>query len=128
MDFMSDQTLGGTKLRVLTMVDAPTRLSPAIDVHTTYRGIDVVGTLERVIAIYGLPTASAPTRARSSRRRTSTSGPGRTALSKTSAGPGESTDKAFAEPFNSRVRAELLSANWILTPTGPEPGRRPRQM
>jgi putative transposase len=42
-------------LRVLTIVDAATRVSPAIDVRPTYRGIDVVTTLERVTAIYGLP-------------------------------------------------------------------------
>lgn len=52
---MSDQTFDGTKLRVLTIVDAPTRLSPAIDVRTSYRALDVVVTLERATAIYGLP-------------------------------------------------------------------------
>ncbi len=29
--------------------------------------------------------------------------------------PGKPTDNAFAEAFNSRVRAELLSANWFLS-------------
>ena len=55
MDFMQDQTFDGTKLRVLTIVDAATRVSPAIDVRPTYRGIDMVTTLERVTALYGFP-------------------------------------------------------------------------
>ena len=29
--------------------------------------------------------------------------------------PGKPTDNAFAEAFNSRVRAELLSANWFFS-------------
>src|SRR5690606_20343372 len=69
MDFMADQTFDERKLRILTIVDAATRLSPAIDVRPTYRGVDVVETLERVTAIYGRPSGSAPTRARSSPQR-----------------------------------------------------------
>src|SRR5690606_35002656 len=49
------QTFDERKLRILTIVDAATRLSPAIDVRPTYRGVDVVETLERVTAIYGRP-------------------------------------------------------------------------
>jgi transposase InsO family protein len=37
--------------------------------------------------------------------------------------PGKPTDNAFAEAFNSRIRAELLSAKLVR-----KPGRRPRQM
>ena len=55
MDFLSDQLFGGSRIRVLAIVDAFTRLSPAIDVRQRYRGVDVVDTLERVTANYGMP-------------------------------------------------------------------------
>jgi len=53
MDFLSDQLFDGRKIRVLTIVDNFTRVSPAIDVRTSYRGADVVATLERVAQAYG---------------------------------------------------------------------------
>ena len=69
MDFMQDQTFDGSKLRVLTIVDAATRASPAIDVRPIYGGVDAGATLARVTALYGLPSASAVIKARSSRPR-----------------------------------------------------------
>ena len=48
MDFVHDQLFDGRKIRVLTIVDTFTRLSPAIDVRQSFRGADVVETLERV--------------------------------------------------------------------------------
>jgi hypothetical protein len=44
MDFLSDQLFDGRKIRVLTIVDNFTRVSPAIDVRLSYRGADVVAT------------------------------------------------------------------------------------
>jgi putative transposase len=55
MDFVHDQLFDGTKLRVLTVVDTYTRLSPAIDVRHSYRGSDVVETLERAAREHGYP-------------------------------------------------------------------------
>src|SRR5271157_3006638 len=47
MDFVHDQLFDGTKIRVLTIVDTLSRVSPAVDVRHSYRGSDVVETLER---------------------------------------------------------------------------------
>lgn len=55
LDFMSDQLFDGQRIRILTIVDAFTRLSPAVDVRQSYRGNDVVVTLERVSQTYGKP-------------------------------------------------------------------------
>lgn len=55
MDFLSDQLFDGRKIRVLSIVDNFTRLSPALDVRFSYRGSDVVETLERIAAQYGRP-------------------------------------------------------------------------
>jgi putative transposase len=55
MEFVHDQLFDGRKVRVLTIVDIFTRLSPAIDVQQNYRGADVVATLERVPRELGYP-------------------------------------------------------------------------
>src|SRR4051794_5083339 len=55
MDFVHDQLFDGRKIRILTVVDTFTRLSPAIDVRQQFRGADVVQTLERVSREIGVP-------------------------------------------------------------------------
>lgn len=57
MDFLSDQLFDGSKIRVLTIVDAFSKIAPAIDVRQRYTGADVVATLERVTVEHGLPTS-----------------------------------------------------------------------
>jgi putative transposase len=52
MDFVHDQLFDGTKIRMLTIIDTLTRLSPAADVRQSYR---VVETLERGAAEFGYP-------------------------------------------------------------------------
>ena len=47
MDFVHDQLFDGRRIRVLTIIDTFTRLSPAIEVRQSFRGSDVVETLER---------------------------------------------------------------------------------
>jgi putative transposase len=48
MDF---QLFDGRKIRVLTIVDNFTRVSPTIDVRLSYRGADLVATLERIASL-----------------------------------------------------------------------------
>ena len=55
MDFLSDQLFDGRKIRVLSIVDNFTRVSPTIDVRLSYRGANVVATLERIASAYGRP-------------------------------------------------------------------------
>ena len=112
MDFLSDQLFDGTRIRVLTIVDACSQIAPAIDVRRSCRGADVVETLERVVARYGLP-----------RQIRLDNGPefisrdlwayARGVVLDFSR-PGKPTDNAFAESFNGKVRAECLNANWFL--------------
>ncbi len=115
MDFLSDQLFDGRKIRVLSIVDNFTRVSPALDVRTSYRGSDVVETLERIAAAHGRP-----------KRIRLDNGP--EFISKDLdlwayqhdvvldfSRPGKPTDNAFAEAFNGRVRAECLNAYWFLS-------------
>jgi putative transposase len=48
MDFVHDQLFDGRKIRILTVIDTFTRLSPAIEVRQQFRGADVVAVLEQV--------------------------------------------------------------------------------
>jgi len=47
MDFVHNQLATGRKLRILTAVDTYSRLSPVVDPRFSYRGEDVVATLEQ---------------------------------------------------------------------------------
>jgi putative transposase len=55
MDFVHDQLATGRKLRVLTIVDTFSRYVPALDVRFSYRGENVVATLDRVCRKVGYP-------------------------------------------------------------------------
>ncbi len=54
MDFNSDQLFDGRRIRTLTIVDAFNRLSPAIDICETYRGSNVVVTLEKFDRVHDM--------------------------------------------------------------------------
>jgi putative transposase len=60
MDFLSGQLFDGRKIRILSIIDNFTPVSPALDVRPTYRVADVVETLERIAAAYGRPQACLP--------------------------------------------------------------------
>ena len=55
MDFVHDQLATGRKLRILTVVNTHSRYCPAVDPRFSYRGEDVVQTLERVCQAGGYP-------------------------------------------------------------------------
>ena len=55
MDFVHDQLATGKKFRVLTVVDTFSRYVPVLDVRYSYRGEDVVATLDRVCRTAGYP-------------------------------------------------------------------------
>lgn len=115
MDFVHDQLFGGTKIRILTVVDTLTRLSPAIDVRQSYRGSDVVETLERGAKEFGYPKTIRVD-----------SGPEFVSkeldlwayikgVTLDFSRPGKPTDDAFIEAFNGKFRAECLNAHWFMS-------------
>jgi putative transposase len=87
MDFVHDQLFDGRKIRILTIVDTFTRLAPAIDVRPSYRGIDVVATLDRVTAELGYPKTIRLDNGRSSSAKSLTFGPSFMRSRSTTAGP-----------------------------------------
>ena len=55
MDFVHDQLALGRTIRVLTVVDTFSRYVPVLDARFSYRGEDVVATLDRVCRRIGYP-------------------------------------------------------------------------
>lgn len=55
MDFVHDELFNGDRIRLLTLVDNFTRVSPWIEVGRNLTGKRVVEVLERVTARHGLP-------------------------------------------------------------------------
>ena len=118
MDFMADQLFDGRRLRILTIVDAFSRLSPAIDVRQSYRGADVVDTLERVTKVYGMPKTIRVDNGPEFVSRDLDLWAYMNGVTLDFSRPGKPTDNAFVElfngsPFQSRVPEYLLV---------PEPG------
>ena len=55
MDFMADELFDGRRLRLLTIVDNFSRVSPFIGVGFSYKGYDVVSSLNLAVAQFGVP-------------------------------------------------------------------------
>ena len=55
MDFLHDELFDGRRIRVLTIVDNLTRVSPAIGVQARYQATEVVETLGAAVQEYGMP-------------------------------------------------------------------------
>lgn len=55
LDFMSDSLYNGRRIRVFTIVDHFSRVSPGIEADSTFPGTRVVEALNRAIARYGTP-------------------------------------------------------------------------
>ncbi len=115
MDFLSDQLFDGSKIRVLAIVDAFSKVSPAIDVRQRYRGVDVVDTLERVTTIHGLPKSIRVDNGPEFISKDLDLWAWSKGVTLDFSRPGKPTDNAFVESCHGKVRAECIDQNWFLT-------------
>lgn len=115
MDFLSDQLFDGSKIRVLAIVDAWSKVSPAIDVRQRYRGADVVDTLERVTSVYGKPKTIRVDNGPEFISKDLDLWAWCNGVDLDFSRPGKPTDNAFVESFNGKVRAECIDQNWFLS-------------
>lgn len=114
MDFVHDQLVTGRKIRVLTIVDTYTRFSPATDPRFSYRGEDVVRTLERVCKEIGYPKAIRVDQGSEFISRDLDLWAYQKGVVLDFSRPGKPTDNAFIESFNGKFRAECLNAHWFM--------------
>src|SRR5207248_947753 len=115
MDFVHDQLFDGRKIRVLTIVDTFTRLSPAIEVRQNFRGIDVVDTLERVRQEIGCPKTIRLDNGPEFISKELDLWAFMRGVTLDFSRPGQPTDNAFIESLNGKFRAECLNANEFLS-------------
>ncbi len=114
-DFVHDQLAAGKKLRVLTVVDTFSRYVPALDVRYSYRGEDVVATLDRVCRMTGYPKTIRVDQGSEFVSRDMDLWAYQRGVTLDFSRPGKPTDNAFIEAFNGRFRAECLNQHWFLT-------------
>jgi putative transposase len=115
MDFVHDQLATGKKLRVLTVVDTFSRYVPVLDPRHSYRGEDVVQTLERVCRKVGYPKTIRVDQGTEFVSRDLDLWAYAKGVTLDFSRPGKPTDNAFIEAFNGRFRAECLNQHWFLT-------------
>ena len=112
MDFVHDQLALGNKLRILTIVDTHSRFCPATDPRFTYRGEDVVQTLERVCGRIGYPKTIRVDNGSEFISRDLDLWAYANDVTLDFSRPGKPTDNGFIEAFNSKFRSECLNAHW----------------
>ena len=96
-------------------VDTFSRFSPALEVRFSYRGSDVVETLERVARQYGLPKVIRVDQASEFVSRDLDLSVYARGVTLDFSRLGKPTDNAFIESFNGKFRAEGLNAHWFMS-------------
>lgn len=114
MDFVHDQLAMGKKLRILTIVDTHSRFCPAADPRFSYRGEDVVQTLEKVCA-GGYPKTIRVDNGSEFISRDLDLWAYANDVTLDFSRPGKPTDNGFIEAFNSKLRSECLNAHWFMS-------------
>lgn len=114
MDFVHDQLATGRKIGILTIVDTFSRYAPAVDARFSYRGEDVVRTLEKVCRKIGYPKAIWVDQGSEFIFRDLDLWAYQKDVVLDFSRPGKPTDNAFIESFNGKFRAECQNAHWFM--------------
>lgn len=115
MDFVHDQLATGRKIRVLTVVDTFSRFSPAVDPRFSYKGEDVVQTLERICKANGYPKTIRVDQGSEFVSRDLDLWAYQKGVILDFSRPGKPTDNSFIESFNGKFRAECLNTHWFMS-------------
>ncbi len=113
MDFVADRLSDGRSIRMLTLVDNFSRISPAIEVDFSLTGKRVVEVLERLKLNYGLPKTIKVDNGSEFISKAMDEWAHRNNVKLDFSCPGKPTDNAFIESFNGRLRQECLQQNWF---------------
>ena len=105
--------MSGHRFRVLTVVDTYSKVSPALGVGRQYRGNDVVETLEQATREQGVQTCIRVENAPEFLSRDLDLWVYSHGVQLNFSRPGNPTDNAFVEAFNSRFRQECLNQHWF---------------
>jgi putative transposase len=115
MDFVHDQLATGRKIRVLTIVDTFSRFSPAVDPRFSYRGDDVVMTLEHICNTVGYPKTIRVDQGSEFISRDLDIWAYQKDVVLDFSRPGKPTDNSFIESFNGKFRSECRNTHRFLS-------------
>ena len=115
MDFVADRLADGRQIRMLTLVDNFSRVSPAIEVDFSLTGKRVVEVLERLKKTCGLPKVIKVDNGSEFISQAMDEWASRHGVKMEFSRPGQPTDNAFIESFNGRLRQECLQQNWFIS-------------
>src|SRR4029453_15341356 len=115
MDFVHDQLATGRKLRIPPVVDIFSRFSPVIDARFSYRGEDVVATLDRACRKVGYLRTIRVHNGREFVSRDRDFWAYQRSVTLDLSRPGKPTDYAFIEASNSKLRSECVNTQWFLS-------------
>jgi|TARA_B110000263_G_scaffold185883_1_gene163493 putative transposase len=115
MDFVSDTTVSDRRFRALTIIDDYSRECPAIEVDTSLGVARVVGVLERLSEIRGLPELITMDNGPEFAGKAMDEWAYRRGIKLNFIRSGKPVESAFAESFNGRLRDECLNTNWFMS-------------
>lgn len=115
MDFVADSLVTGRRFRALAIVDDYSRECPAIEVDTSLGGRRVVGVLEKLGQLRGLPEVITVDNGPEFAGKLLDEWAYRKGIKLSFIRPGKPIENAFAESFNGRLRDECLNTNWFLS-------------
>lgn len=115
MDFVSDNLFDGQRLKILTIIDIYTKLSPCIGVAVSFKAVNVVEALELAVEEYGIPKIIRVDNGPEFISKELDLWAYSKGITLDFSRPGKPTDNAFIEAFNSRFRQECLNTHWFLS-------------
>lgn len=116
MDFVHDQLATGRKIRILTVVDTFSRYVPVLDARFSYKGEDVVSTLDQVCRQTGYPKTIRVDNGSEFVSRDMDLWAYQRGVTLDFSRPGKPTDNAYIEAFNSKLalNARTHIGSWAL--------------
>lgn len=115
MDFVADQLVDGTKIRILTIVDVFTREALCTRVGQRLRGEHVVEVCNRLVASRGAPARVFVDNGSEFSGRLLDLWAYHHRVQIDFSRPGKPTDNCFVETFNGSLRDECLNVHWFET-------------
>ena len=113
MDFVSDATAGGRKLRIFTLIDEVTRECIAIEVDTSITGQQVSRYLNKAILFRGRPKEILTDNGPEFTSNALNAWAYERHIEHVFIDPGKPMQNGFIESFNGRLRDECLNLNWF---------------
>jgi putative transposase len=115
MDFVCDSLFNGHRFRALTIVDNYSRECLAIEVGQSLKGGDVVGVMDRLVALRGKPDRIQCDNGSEFISKVMDKWAYENGVTIDFSRPGKPMDNALVESFNGSFRDECLNVNWFLS-------------